>query len=145
MSEEEKEIPGLKLTNKKSRVRQAREDEDLVGRASEIQEKFQARKQNAYALAAQFVEFLNDKTLPDNKGVIGKDLEKELIGKLVQFAIDTNNDPNEQYDGMGSVGIITLLLRALLIQRDKLNRLDYKLSKLEQKLSSQPEEKNDNK
>ena len=75
-----------------------------------------------------------DKTLAQHKNMIQQDFEKELLQKMIQLAIDINNDPNEK-EGMGSLTWITLLLRTCLSQRDKINRLEYALAQLEKKVS----------
>jgi hypothetical protein len=77
-----------------------------------------------------------DKTLPQNRNMFQKEVEKELLGKMVQLAVDINSDPIEQYDGMGSLGWITLLLRTCFGQRDKINLLEYRVEQLEKNSDS---------
>ncbi len=50
---------------------------------------------------------------------------------MTALAVEINNDPHEQ-EGMGSMGWITLLLNVCLIQRDRLNKLEYEIAKLKQ-------------
>lgn len=75
-----------------------------------------------------------DETLLSEKGPIKKNLEKEIVNKLVRFASEMNNDPNEP-EGFGSVAVIVLLLKAILYLRDKNNELSYKVASLEQKIN----------
>lgn len=101
--------------------------------ANEANDRANAYKDRAAALASSFKKILDDKTLAPNKNIFSKDLEKEVISRLVQLAIDMNTDENEM-EGMGSVGLITLLLRTSVILRDRVNSLEYNLSVLEKKI-----------
>ncbi len=67
--------------------------------------------------------------MAENKNIFANEVEMEVIGGLVELGINMNTDENET-EGMGSVGLITLLFRCALIQRDKINASDYKLSLL---------------
>ncbi len=77
-------------------------------------------------LSLAFKKIMEDKTLAENKNVFASDIEMETLGGLVALGIDMNTDENET-EGMGSIGLITLLLRCMLIQRDKINASDFKL------------------
>jgi len=95
-----------------------------------IQEKATGYNAKAAELAEAFNKTLADKTLPQNRNVFQKELERELLVNLMQLAIDINNDPNEQ-EGMGSLTLISLLFKVCLAQRDKLNSFEYRLLQLE--------------
>lgn len=99
-----------------------------------VQENSYKYKNQAAVVATNFNKAMVDKTLPQNKNMIQQDFEKELLQQMIQLAIDINNDTNEQ-EGMGSLTLITLLLRTCLFQRDKINRLEYALAQLEKKVS----------
>lgn len=92
-------------------------------------------KQRAAELASQFKKMMQDKTLPQNKNVFAQDSEREVLTKMVQLAVDINNDPNEQ-EGMGSLTWITLLFTTCLSQRDRVNRLEYAMTLLDKKIDS---------
>jgi hypothetical protein len=137
---------GVKLKNKQSEKEKRTKDKQL--REEELQERFerlatkavddrQERNKRAYDLAKQFMQASRDKTLPLNKGLVAKDVEREMRGNIVQFAVEANNDEMEQYDGMGSVAIMNILLKVVLEQRDRINDLEYKLVQLEKIRSSQ--------
>jgi hypothetical protein len=106
--------------------------EEFEGQVKKVQEKASHYKAQAADLAISFNKAMLDKTLQPNKNVFQQELEKELLGKMIQLAIDINNDRNEQ-EGMGSLTWITLLLRTCFSQRDKINRLEYALSQFEKK------------
>lgn len=110
-----------------------RSQEELNEKVAAAQKRAGTHKVKAMELASQFNKILADKTLPQNRNMFQKEVEKELLGKMVQLAADINNDPNEQFDGMGSLGWITLLLRTCFNQRDKINLLEYRVEQLEKK------------
>ena len=95
----------------------------------------QEKKQKALELSQSFLELLKNKTLLQNKGPLEQNLEKDIIKKLTEFAIEINNDPNE-LEGMGSVGINVILLKSLLNFRDALNAAEYKIYLLEQQIKT---------
>ncbi len=92
-------------------------------------------KAKAAQLASDFVKILDDKTLPQNKNVFAKEIEKETIANMIQLATEINSDQYEQ-EGMGSLGWIVLLLKISLSQRDKINLLEYSLSELQTQVNN---------
>lgn len=88
------------------------------------------RKKKCVELGARFLTILNDRTLKDNTSPIAKDLERQIVSELCELATVINNDEFES-EGMGSLAIITLLLKSVLMQRDKINELLYKIQQLE--------------
>lgn len=108
--------------------------EEFEKRVHETQERMTGYKLHGATLSKQFFKMLGDKTLKQNKSPFGADAEKELLSKMVQLAIDINNDPVEQ-EGMGSLGWITLLLKVCLHQRDRINQLEYLVDLLDKRTS----------
>lgn len=130
---------GLKLNSAKSQfTKELVNQEAFEQQADETYEKVQDRKQRAVELVQQFWAFIKDDTLVHEKGPIKKNLEKEIVNKLLAFASEMNNDINES-EGSGSVAVITLLLKAVLYLRDSNNEVRYRLTQLEKlnKMSSQ--------
>lgn len=107
--------------------------EDFEKKVKEAQERNISYKQRASELALQFKKIMEDKTLVQNKSVFSSEIEREVLSKMVQLAIEINNDPNEQ-EGMGSLSWITLLFKTAISQRDKINNLDYTIFQLEKKV-----------
>lgn len=101
-----------------------------------VQERMSNNKKQASDLASQFIKIMTDKTLKENKSPFALDMEKEVLTNMISLAVQINSDPNEQYDGMGSLGWITLLLKTCLSQRDRINRLEYALTLLDKKTSA---------
>lgn len=109
--------------------------DDLTKKVDQIQERNSSHKTRAAELSSQFNQIMNDKTLKQNKNIFARELERELLTKMAQLAIDVNNDQHE-HEGMGSLSWIILLLKTCLNQRDKINQLEFAVSQLENKLNS---------
>ncbi len=105
--------------------------EQLDEKVKEAVQRNSGYKHQAAELATMFNRAMADKTLARNRNVMSNDAEREILQKMVQLAIDINNDPKEQ-EGMGSLSWITLLLRTCFSQRDKINDLEYDLHKLKE-------------
>lgn len=131
---------GLKLNSGKSQfTKNTVKREEFEEQADLVFDKMQDRKQIAAELVREFWLFVMDETLVAEKGPNKKSLEKEIVKKLLSFASELNNDPNEP-EGSGSIAIISLLLKAVLYLRDTNSTLSYRLSEIEKqikKLSSQ--------
>lgn len=97
------------------------------------QDRLSSYKVRASELATQFNKVLSDKVLPENKTIFAKELENELLTKMIQLAIEINNDPDEK-EGMGSLGWIVLLFKTCLSQKDRANILEYKLSQIDKRI-----------
>jgi hypothetical protein len=54
---------------------------------------------------------------------------------MLSIAIDINNNENEK-EGMGSLAIITLLLKQCILHRNKINNLEYLISNLQKQIES---------
>lgn len=141
-----KQRMGLKLTNQNSvfanvpKKPTAAEQEQAV---KEVIKKDQDYKERAAALSIAFKKLLDDRVLLKNKNVFAADMERDVIGKLAQLGLDIENDESVEELGIGIIGLTNLLFRSFLIQRDKINLLDYalhehqlKLNELELKLNS---------
>jgi len=100
-----------------------------------VAEKTSTHKIKAAELATEFKKMMLDKTLEQNKSIFAKEVEREVLSKMVQLAVEINNDPDEQ-EGMGSLIWITLLFSSCLAQRDKINKCEYLISQLEKKIDS---------
>lgn len=135
---EKKDKINLKIKNDKSILN------NIKNKDKEYKEQFEknANKANldynsyverAADLALKLKKIINDTTLTENKNPILSNLESEVIEALFTLGMDMNTDPN-QVDGAGSMGIIALMLKMLLIQRDRINKLSYDLSILNKKM-----------
>ncbi len=95
--------------------------------------KIEEYKQRAWDLSVKYKSFVENKVLADNKGVISSNLEKEVIEKLIQLASEMNEDPTQD-QAVGSTAICMILLKCMLVQRDIINELSFKMEKLEKKI-----------
>lgn len=129
---------GLKLKNKPKELtekqKQAQAQQRLDEAADGVVQDVQQRDADGAFILKRYIELLKSKTLPSNKGVVGKKIEQEIITQILELAITINNDPREDKDGMGTVPILNLLLKGLLMQKDRINELEYKSIQLEQKI-----------
>jgi hypothetical protein len=107
--------------------------EDLNKKVKHLQEKDSSYKVNFAELAIELSKVMNDKTLRENKNVFSKEIESELLKKLVNLATQVNNDAENE--GEGSIGLITLLLKISLLQRDRINSMEYRISLLEKNMA----------
>ena len=97
------------------------------------QENMAGYKKRAAELFVSFSKIMGDKTLPENKNLLQQETENEVLQNLIQLATDINNDDNEP-EGLGSLTLITVLFRACVLQRDKINQLEYNTFILQKKL-----------
>jgi len=109
--------------------------EEFDHKVKKVQEKASHYKSRAADLASQFNKAVADKTLPQNRNMFQQEMERDLLGQMIQLAIDINNDPNEK-EGMGSLSWITLLMKTCFAQRDKINKLEFMVTQLEKKCDS---------
>lgn len=118
----------IKLSNEKSKFAKQQKSganfNDLVN--EKVTEK-NSRNAKAFELGKKFLSVLNDKTLPENKGPINKNVESQICLDLFNLAQEINNDPAEQ-ESAGSAMLDTLFFKSLFILRDKLNKLEYQLT-----------------
>jgi len=92
-------------------------------------------KQKIWDLSIKYKSFIESKILPENRGPITSNLEKEVLDKLVQLSLDMNEDETQE-QGVGSTALCMLLMKCMLIQRDIINSLNFKLEQIEQKIKT---------
>ena len=118
----------IKLSNEKSKF--AKDSKPSTNFNSLVNEKVtekNSRNVKAFELGKKFLTILSDKTLPENKGPINKNVESQICLDLFNLAQEINNDPAEQ-ESAGSAMLDTLFFKSLLILRDKFNKLEYQLT-----------------
>lgn len=97
----------------------------------EFEKKVTASENNRSNYANQFIEYskkylniLNDKTLKENKNILVRELERTFLSEMLKLTKDVNNDENEE-DNQGSLGLMSILLQANVLQRNHINLLEY--------------------
>ena len=137
---------GLKLSNENSKVaRRAREkrqeEQTFEQRAEQLISEQASQLDAGLQVAKEFLDAVRSKFLPGNRGALGDEHEKSIRDRFVALVTALNNDPHEQFDGTGSTFAIKVLMRVVLLQRDRINGLEYRLQELEKKVSSQAAQK----
>lgn len=135
----EKNKSGLKNISSQKSIfdnapkKQSQEDFNKVVR--DAQEKGASFKSRTADLAIQFRKIIEDKTLPQNKSIFASEIEREVLSSIIKLASEINNDPNES-EGIGSLSWIAQLFKITLLQRDRLNKIEYSLMQLDKKLEN---------
>lgn len=123
-----------KLDNRKSRfASKSLQKKNFMEQVRDHAEDNLDKNQKMFQLGLRYLEIMKDQTLPENRGPIEKNIEQEVLGNLVNFAVQINNDDNEP-EGNGSMAIINLLLKTALINRDNQNKALFKISLLEKEI-----------
>jgi hypothetical protein len=118
----------IKLSNEKSKFAKSQKPStDFNSLVNEKVTEKNSRNVKAFELGKKFLTILSDKTLPENKGPINKNVESQICLDLFNLAQEINNDPAEQ-ESAGSAMLDTLFFKSLLILRDKFNKLEYQLT-----------------
>lgn len=128
----------IKIDGAKSRFAKKEEktENTFEARAKEVHQKLEGHNAQAVELGKKFLQVIDQRILPENKGPIEKSFEREILKDLVAFAIVVNNDENEPRDCMGSVALLTLLLNVALRLKDRNSALEYKVTQLEREVGS---------
>jgi hypothetical protein len=83
----------------------------------------------------RFLKMSEDKTLAQNRGTIANDVEREVRQELLQLALDMNNDETEDDNGKGSVVVLSVVTKILMLYRDRMNEMEYEMHQLKRELA----------
>ncbi len=140
--EDEKEIPrskvGIKLNKSGSifaKIPKKPSPQEFEKKADESNDRQEDYKTRGADLAVKYKSVLQDKTLSQNKTSIVLEIEQKVLQDLVALAQEMNVDQDET-EGQGSLAVSAIALKCILLQRDKINNLDFKLEKMEKELKS---------
>lgn len=97
---------------------------------NEIDKKIVIAKRQLEKLMIQFNQFLQEKTLPENKSQGQLSAETDFVMRLLMAA----NELDVIHQPEGTYGLMTLLIREGFIMRDNNNRLEYKIERLQKEL-----------
>lgn len=121
---------GLKITNDASSIQpKVDETKAFEQQATKAFSRDQDYKQRMNDLAIKFKAMVEDRVLNGNKTTIVKEVENETLQRLVQLASEMNAD-EAQDEGLGNTALSMLLMKMILLQRDRINALEFKLEKL---------------
>jgi hypothetical protein len=124
--------PGLKINNAASSAPIPKPDTTAAfnEEANAAFTKDQEYKQRGLELFTKFKKMVEDTILADNRSQLTKEIENEVVSKIIQLASEMNDDEN-QPEGIGSIVVSTLLMKMVLVQRDVINKLAYKIDRIE--------------
>ena len=123
----------VKIDNSKSRFESKKQlKQQFEESVKEISESSNEKKIKGMKLSASFIEILKSGTLQENKGPIEKNVEQDVLKQILDFSNELNNDPSEP-EGLGSVAVSAILLKSVLLLRDKVNELSHELDLLKNK------------
>ena len=88
------------------------------------------RNQRMLHAAQRLIDMVKDKTLKRNRLQVQEVVENDARKDLIDLMFEVNNDELETYDGMGSTALVNLLMKVVLIQRDRINDLEFILSEV---------------
>ena len=106
--------------------------DEFERQANDQFDKIQDYKQQIWDLSVKYKSFIESKVLPENKGPMVMDLEKEILEKLIIIAGTMNMDQTQD-EGSGNTTLCMLLMKCMLIQRDIIIKLSYKVDALQAK------------
>lgn len=131
---------GLKLSNKKSVFAEKKQVRERFNEAVDrVQETQATGVHRALELGQKFNKIFNDKTLPENKGPMGKSLEKEVLREWQNYIMEMNNPPDDDFatpEGAGSLSGLLMAFSALLKLRDRANSAEFRVQELEKEIKS---------
>jgi hypothetical protein len=131
---------GVKLKNKaaEQKEKEKTEREEYMRKFDERAEKtvkhHTEQGNRAIDTISRFLKMTEDKTLARNRGGIANDVEREIRQELIQLALDMNNDENEEDNGKGSVVVLSVVTKIIMMYRDRLNQLEYEIHQLKNAL-----------
>jgi hypothetical protein len=129
---------GVKLTNDKSKFAappRPVSPEQFQQQAVEEHEKRAARNKLVLETGQQLVKILEDKILPENRTAASISVENEIIAKMVNLAVEINDDEKE-HEGIGWMGLILLLISQCQKSRDRFNLAEFKVKTLESQVAN---------
>jgi len=114
---------------------QPKKQEALEKEANEFAELKASFKEDVFILNRKFASIVNDKTLPRNKSSKDIDQERELLSQLASLSVEMDNAEVEGKTA-GAVGLASAALGYVLLQRNKINELNYKVESLNAALNA---------
>ena len=120
----------LKIDNSNSSVQVAPPLPNINENVNKILASEDEQKKIAFNLTRSFLTILKDKTLDANKDPKAREDERKIISEFANFARLLNADPNKQEEGYGTLTYVNALSRFMILQRDRINELEYEVVKL---------------
>ena len=123
---------GLKVDNTNSSVASPPPSTQAAfeARAEKAMEKMDEFKIRTLELATKYKALFDSKVLAPNKTSIIKDAEREVITNLIKLALEMEAD-DLQPIGQGSTSLCSLVMNIMLLMRDRMNELEFRIERLE--------------
>jgi hypothetical protein len=127
-------LKGLKLSNNNSSVKRPPPKLDIQANASKILASQEVQSKLGWELTTKLLAVFKDKTLKENKDSLYIDAETGVLKDYVDFARLINSDEHQE-EGLGTLGFSIAIVKCALLQRDRLNEVEYELSLLKKELN----------
>jgi len=125
-----KNSKGVKLNNDNSTVKVNAPPINMRETIARIVDNDEELKKWAFTLTSRLLGTIKDKTLDENKDAAIRDKERQVFSEFAEFARVINSDPNKE-DCYGTLSYVNALSRCILMQRDRINELEYETVKLQ--------------
>jgi len=126
---------GVRLDNTKSNVPKAPpKSEDFRNKVNEIINEENEEKRVGFELTKKYLDTLRNKSLDQTKTQEQRDQEISAVKDLIDFARLINSSPRHEEDDLGTIAVLITLAKALLVQRDRINELDFMCSNLKKEI-----------
>jgi hypothetical protein len=93
------------------------------------------QKRVGFELTQKFFGLVKDKILDETKDTRYREYEKSTIRDLIDFARLINSDQNQE-ENIGTMSFVLALARAILMQRDRINQIDYDNQQLKKEIAN---------
>lgn len=121
----------LKIDNSKSRFGSSSYTnlkDEFEKKVKDTTDSKNERNKQAFELGSAFIKILDDRTLKINKGPQQTNKELQICNDLFKLATELNDDEKEP-NAAGAAMLDVLFFRALLSIRNRINEIEYQLSK----------------
>lgn len=131
----QQEKKSIKINAEKSQfIKKAKNQEEFEQKADATFNNTLEKNQKAIELAKSFWNLIKNKELQCNKGPTSKSIDKEIVDNLILYGRELNSDLTIKEDSYGSMAIITLLMKAMIYQKDLCNEFEFRLAEVEKQL-----------
>ena len=131
---EAKPLKGLRISNDKSSVKRPPPKLDIQANAAKILASQEIQSKLGWELTTKLLSMFKDKTLKENKDNPYLEAEAGVLKDYVDFVRLINSDETQE-EGIGTVGFTIAIAKCALLQRDRLNEVEYEMSLLKKELN----------
>jgi len=129
-----KQIKTVKLNNDNSKINNQQPLPNIRENIDKILANEQEQMKVAFQLTGKLLSIIKDKVLDENKTLVEREAERKVFSEYSDFARIMNSDEKKQEDGLGTLSFIMALSRCILLQRDRINEMEYQVVKFGKEL-----------